>query len=271
MVARPQPSLPVWFMTEQISDPSLANYQLRLPAYQGPLDVLLRLIERSQLAIADVSLVAVTDQFLQFAATLEAAPPAVIADFAAVGARLTVLKSRSLLPRATVEIEEPEQSDLTHQLREYRQIRELARHLGTLHQRGLQAHGAVPGAVNRPQPTRMVRLLPHEAPSLTRALRRRISTMTKPRRLVAQRRTISLRDLVSRLATMVTSDKRLAFSQYTVGLTTRTEVATAFLAVLVLVRRGQVEAAQQELFGDIALHEGTGAGEPGGSVDTFLD
>ena len=48
------------------AEPTLSNYQLRLPTYEGPLDVLLRLIERSQLAIEDVSLVTVTDQFLAF-------------------------------------------------------------------------------------------------------------------------------------------------------------------------------------------------------------
>src|SRR5690349_9456548 len=98
------------------SAPTLANYQLRLPAFEGPLDVLLRLIERSQLAIEDVSLVAVTTQFLDHVASLASAPSHIVADFAAVGARLTVLKSRSLLPRPPLDTEEPEQSDLTHQL-----------------------------------------------------------------------------------------------------------------------------------------------------------
>jgi segregation and condensation protein A len=258
-------------MADRAIDPTLANYQLRLPAYEGPLDVLLRLIERSQLAIADVSLVTVTDQFLQFAAGMEAAPPTVIAEFAAVGARLTVLKSRSLLPRPVAETEEPEQSDLTHQLREYKQIKDLARHLGNLHQRGMQAHGAMSGAVARPQQSRVVRLLPHEAPSLARALRRRISTMTKPQTLIAQRRVISLRDLVSRLADMVLPYRRLPFSQYTADLRTRTEVATAFLAVLVLVRRGQVEAAQTDLFGEIGLHKGGVGADEANSIEEFVN
>jgi segregation and condensation protein A len=258
-------------MTDRTIDPTLANYQLRLPAYEGPLDVLLRLIERSQLAIADVSLVAVTDQFLLFAAGMEAAPPTVIAEFAAVGARLTVLKSRSLLPRPVADTEEPEQSDLTHQLREYKQIKDLARHLGDLHQRGMQAHGAMSGAIARPQQARVVRLLPHEAPSLVRALRRRISTMTRPQTLIAQRRVISLRDLVSRLADMVLPDRRLAFSQYTADLRTRTEVATAFLAVLVLVRRGHVEASQENLFGEIALQKGGDDSDAGNAGEEFLN
>ncbi|MDF3042407.1 MAG: chromosome segregation and condensation protein ScpA, partial [Thermomicrobiales bacterium] len=59
----------------------LANYQLHLPGYEGPFDVLLRLIERNQLEIADVSLVAVTSQFLDHIAGMSASPPEVIASF----------------------------------------------------------------------------------------------------------------------------------------------------------------------------------------------
>ena len=244
-------------MADRSSDPSLSNYQLRLPAYEGPLDVLLRLIEKSQLAIEDVSLVAVTDQFLAFVASMEAAPPAVVAEFAAVGARLTVLKSRALLPRPVADPEEPEHSDLTHQLREYKRIRDLAMYLGELHGEGRPAIGAARGAIMRPQQVRHMRLLPHEPPALVRALRRRISTLARPPQVIVQRRAISLRDLVGRLAGLVSPHKWITFREYTHDLRTRTEVATAFLAVLVLVRRGQVNAAQDALFAEISLQQGS--------------
>jgi segregation and condensation protein A len=237
--------------------PILANYQLRLPAYEGPLDVLLRLIERSQLAIEDVSLVAVTDQFLAFVATLELAPPSIVAEFAAVGARLTVLKSRSLLPRPVVEDEEPDQSDLTHQLREYKRIKDLAKHLGDLHAAGRVAHGpALNGAIARPAETRLARLASHDPASLARSLRRRLSVIPKTPQFIKQRRVVSLRDLVARVADLVSRSGPVRFSQVVAEYRTRTEVATAFLAVLVLVRRQSVGAMQGDLFGDIALVPG---------------
>lgn len=243
-------------MVDQTAEATLSNYQLRLPAYEGPLDVLLRLIERSQLAIEDVSLVSVTDQFLAFVAGMEEAPPAVIADFAAVGARLTVLKSRSLLPRPVVEAEEFEQSDLTHQLREYKQIRDLAKLLATIHAEGHHSYGSTTGAIARPTAARTVRLQPHESVSLVRALRRRISILVRPQQLIVRRKVVSLRDLVERLAGYLSPNTVIPFSQFTADLRTRTEVATAFLAVLVLVRRGQVNANQGELFADISLETG---------------
>jgi segregation and condensation protein A len=246
-------------MDERINgqEPTLSNYQLRLPAYEGPLDVLLRLIERSQLAIEDVSLVAVTGQFLQFVAAMDDAPPAAIANFAAVGARLTVLKSRSLLPRPAPDPEEPEQSDLTHQLREYKRIKDLALHLAGVHAEGRPAHGAaLNGAISRPGPGRVSRLVQHDARQLVRALRRRLTIIPRPAELIRQRRVVSLREVVERVAHMVESMRSVQFSQVVESYRTRTEVATAFLAVLVLIRRGDVDAAQGDLFSDIALGPG---------------
>lgn len=239
-------------------EPMLANYQLRLPSYEGPLDVLLRLIERSQLDIEDVSLVAVTNQFLSFVASLESAPSSVIAEFAAVGARLTVLKSRSLLPKPVAETEEPEQSDLTYRLREYKRVKDLARHLGTLHARGMNAFGAASsGAISRPQSGKPSRLGPHDAASLVKSLRRRLTIIPRQPEFIRQRRVISLRDLVARVADQVRRSGDVRFSHIVAGYRTRTEVATAFLAVLVLVRRQAVDAGQGDLFGDIRLCPGS--------------
>jgi segregation and condensation protein A len=91
------------------------GYQLRLPAFEGPFDVLLRLVERSHVVITDVSLIEVTSQFLAYVAELDQQDAELIAEFSSVGSRLVVLKSRSLLPRPP--IEETEQvSDLAREL-----------------------------------------------------------------------------------------------------------------------------------------------------------
>lgn len=255
------------------AEPTLSNYQLRLPTYEGPLDVLLRLIERSQLDIEDVSLVAVTDQFFAFIETLESAPPFVIAEFAAVGARLTVLKSRSLLPRPIVETEEPEQSDLTHQLREYKRVKELAGHLAALHAAGGVAHApAINGAITMPVAGKPTRIVQYDASVLVRSLRRRLTVIPRAPQFIRQRRVVSLRDLVTRLTAFVQGSGSLRFSQVVIDYRTRTEVATAFLAMLILVRRQSIDVVQADLFGDIAISPGTTSGtlDPSFEHDEFL-
>lgn len=255
--------------------PILSGYQLRLPSYEGPLDVLLRLIERSQLAIEDVSLVAVTDQFLAFIDDLVDAPPEIVADFTAVGARLTVLKSRSLLPRPAAVEEELEPSDLTVQLREYKRIKDVARQLGDVHAAGRHAYTSVSrGAIVSPPSIQAARLALHEPELLARALRRRLGVVPKAAQFIRQRRTISLRQVVVRISDLVERARIVRFSSVVSDYRSRTDVATAFLAVLILIRRQSVDASQAGLFGDISLKSTpqpeTPARSNGASNDEFV-
>src|ERR671921_2166189 len=109
---------------------TLDGYQLRLTSFEGPLDVLLRLIERDQLAISEISLLAVFDQFLAHLDTLEADAPDAIAEFVLVAGRLSVLKSRALLPRPAKPFEVFDEIDLVHQLEAYRAVKAAAELLG---------------------------------------------------------------------------------------------------------------------------------------------
>lgn len=238
---------------------SLANYQLRLPDFEGPLDLLLRLIERSQLAIADVSLVAVTDQFLERVAAMRDAgttPDETIAEFAAVGTRLTLLKSRSLLPRPPkAEDEEPLQGDLAAELAQYKQMKTAALHLGEIHAAGnaifppsARIAVAIPAT-----PAQDIRLIPYEASVLLRSIRRRLTVTAKPIELIKQRKVVSIREMIDRVIdlTVRLSHRPVSFAAMTESYRQRSDVATAFLAVLVLVRRNALEAEQDSLFGDI--------------------
>src|SRR5258707_8482211 len=74
-------------------------YTVHLPGFDGPLELLLHLIERNQLEITTISLVAVTDQFVAYLRTWDEPPLPRLAEFVAMAARLLLIKSRSLLPR----------------------------------------------------------------------------------------------------------------------------------------------------------------------------
>ncbi|HYI25884.1 MAG TPA: ScpA family protein [Thermomicrobiales bacterium] len=240
------------------SAPSLSGYQLRLPAFEGPLDVLLRLIERNRLPIEDVSLVTVSEQFLDHVRAMEEAPPAVIAEFAAIGARLTVLKSRSLLPRPTQDDEEPEQSDLTMRLREYQQVKLLASRLDKMHQQGWVAHAPATGSVLIPGSTALPPLAGYDVQVLVRSLRRRLSAVPRPATFIRQRRVVSIREAIDRIAGMVGRGSAVPFGEIVAPMRLRTDVATTFLAVLVMIRRGSVVARQDDLFGEVRIEAGPG-------------
>lgn len=235
---------------------TLSNYQLRLPDFEGPLDVLLRLIERSQLTITDVSLVTVTGQFLSVLAEMrEHTPPETVAEFATIGTRLTLLKSRSLLPRPPKPDEEgSSQSDLTAELNEYKRMKEIAQQLGARYASGLslftpeaRLHVPVPVA------PKSAPLVPYEANILLRSIRRRLTVVPKPVQMLRQRRIVSIHDMIARVVELTSRLTPVSFSSMTAEYRSRTDVATAFLAVLVLVRRQSLQATQGAIFDDIHL------------------
>lgn len=235
---------------------TLVNYQTRLPSFEGPLDLLLRLIERQKLDITEVSLVAVTDQFLRFVSEMDDAPVSVIAEFTAVGTRLTVLKSRSLLPRPPAREEEiePEPDDLVEQLRAYKRLKEVAVELGQRREADLVSythHGT--GPIMKRHDVRPPRLASYEPTVLVRAIRRRLSTIPNTVQTIRQRRIISIREMTDRVLTLLGSLSVVRFSQVVDGYQTRSETATAFLATLVLIRRRSIDATQGDLFSEIML------------------
>lgn len=239
-------------MSATVGDPTaLSGYQLRLPGFEGPLDVLLRLIERDQLAVTDVSLVAVTDQFLAHLAGLADVPPATVAEFAAVGGRLVLLKSRSLLPRPAAVEDPAEPEDLVRQLAEYRAVREAAGLLAAADRRadGAFARGEGVARPSSPPP----RLAIHQATSLARALRRRLTAVRDPGETVAARRVVTLREMSERLLLALPGRGALPFGRFRADCRDRQETLVAFLAVLVLVRRREIAAEQSGLFGEITL------------------
>jgi segregation and condensation protein A len=103
-----------------------AAYPVRLPGFEGPLELLLQLIEKEELDISTVSLVAVTDQYVQSIEQLTNREPGELADFLVVASKLLYIKSRALLPKPqpTAEDEEEDPGDtLLKQLLEYRQFK----------------------------------------------------------------------------------------------------------------------------------------------------
>lgn len=237
--------------------PALSNYQTRLPGFEGPLDVLLRLIERHQLVITDVSLVQVTDQFFSFIEEMSEAPPEVIAEFTSVGTRLTLLKSRSLLPRPPIINDEDDQDpgDLVRQLRAYQRLKEVARHLEERRDSGFASFApCAEGPIAHPGPLAPTRLAHYDPSVLIRSLRRRLSTVPQQAmQTIRQRRIVSMREMLDRIMGLAVTAPSFHFSKIVENAETRSEASTAFLAILIMVRHRSLNATQDGLFGDIKL------------------
>ena len=116
-------------------------YRVRLPVFDGPLDLLLNLIEREELDITKIALALVADQYLAYLKQIEEAHPDNLADFLVVAAKLVLIKSEALLPRPNRPSSESELDvgkDLAEQLRLYKLFKGAANRLGQRQEQGLR-------------------------------------------------------------------------------------------------------------------------------------
>lgn len=250
-------------MTENRFIPTLANYQLHLPSFEGPLDVLLGLIERERLEISDLSLVAVTDGFLTYIAGLDDSPPVLLAEFAGVAARLLVLKSRALLPRPDVVEAEPDVDDLAQQLREYQRARRAAE---SFRERELSGQRTFvrPPVTDLPPPK--IVLVPPPIGHLRRALLRTLARVRVEPEVAALRRVVTIGEMLDRLRRRLGSVRHRARFHEIVGSDDRDETVVGFIALLALWRRGEVTVEQEGLFSDIHIMPTPGATVAGGDA-----
>src|SRR6266566_2887465 len=128
-----------------------AHYVVHLPFFEGPLDLLVHLIEKRQMEITTISLVAVTDQYLAYLQQWQepdSLPLANMAAFISVAARLLYIKSQSLLPNISKEEMTNEMAnaavmaeELRAHLLEYKLAKEIAGYLRLLEESVLQTYG----------------------------------------------------------------------------------------------------------------------------------
>ncbi len=236
-------------------------YACNIPGFAGPLDVLLRLIEREELDITAISLTLVAEQFVAYIQAQPDRDPALLAEFAAVASRLLLLKTRNLLPRApeaaaTGTDESADEDDLVRQLREYRSIKGAAAGLGererawarTFAPLGPPSH-ATAGAVPE------ITIAPAGPFDLLRAVHRRLARQPAAPRVLALVPRIGIGEMAARILERLRAWPRgeVRLGRLAREAQSRVEVVTTFMAILELVRRRRAEAVQEEPFADIVV------------------
>ncbi len=224
--------------------------QLRLDCFEGPLELLLRLIEQRRLPITDVSLTAVADQYLAQIRALPELDADLLADFLAIGGKLLVLKSRALLLTDTPDPAEEEDSasDLAARLETYRVFRAAAESLQKLEERGLRAYPTVRDAAASLAAAPLAPIAPEALLAVWRQLRTRREPELAPLPVVVRASVDEKRRLILDL---LKTRQCVSFGELA-GVTVD-EVVASFLAVLELSRRRLVAVQQSAAFGDILL------------------
>lgn len=232
------------------------SYRVRLAVFEGPLDLLLHLIEREELDITRVSLARVTDQYLEYLSALEELQVDDLADFVVVAARLLVIKSQALLPRPptpTYQEEEDPGATLIQQLRMYKQFKEAARQLQERQSQGQRSYVRL-----APQPyikPGIEHLEPVPLEALLAAARRamKMRAPTPPVDSVVPPFTITVDDQIDLIRQTLSQQSQISFTELLTNAYTRQEIAVTLLAVLELIKQLEIQARQERMFGEIVI------------------
>ncbi|MBI5305948.1 MAG: segregation/condensation protein A [Chloroflexi bacterium] len=234
-------------------------HSFRLPEFEGPLDLLLQLIERNEMDITRVSLAAVTDQFLDIISAPGAVELSQLADYLVIAAKLILTKSRLLLPQpeadAPVAEEDPGEA-LARQLREYKMFKQIAAHLREREQKGMRMFARL--APPPKLPPREWKIEGANADDLARALHRALKLRpAMPQGTLTVPLAVSIDERIHAILNMTADGTRVSFVRLLNDAATRVEVIVTFLAVLEMIKRRQINARQDGLFGEIVLERRT--------------
>lgn len=242
-------------MAVEYSQTDAGQYQVATPVYQGPLDLLLQLIERAELDITKLSLAHVTDQYIAYIEQLPELSAEEVSGFLVIAAKLIQIKSESLLPRAPTRDsgEEDPGEELARQLRLYRQFKRIAKSLDDyqkLDNRTYTSLAPVPELEGKLQLTGIdksdlvaayfdvITRKPEEPASLDTAI-------APPK--------VTIRQKVKLVTDQLRQFGRSSFRKIIGRRSTREEIGVTFLALLELIKLHFVEVSQEGLFADIEI------------------
>ena len=234
---------------------SESTYQVALPVFEGPLDLLLHLIEREELDITQVSLAQITNQYLEYLGQLSERDPDNLADFLVVAAKLLLIKSRVLLPQPPASLRSEDEDvgqDLIQQLIEYKRFKEAAHWLKELDAQGKRTYIRLAGV---PTLDRVIDLGEVTLDDLLAAVRDVLAI--KPPDLSVNGTvapvTITIAEQMDLIERKTSHGRSISFRKLLERATTRMEVIVTLLALLEMVKQLRVAMRQDGQFGEIEI------------------
>lgn len=231
------------------------NYTVHTSVYEGPLDLLLDLIERAELDITSVSLASVTDQYLAYINSLEQPNADEISAFLVIAAKLLQIKSEALLPRppARATSEEDVGQALVDQLKLYKRFKEIGGWMNARQQTNLQTFLRVaPPPKVEPKLDLSNLTLEKLVASAEEAFAKERNK--RPLGVIIAAPRVTIREKIDQIAKMMKEVERASFHALLNPGASRLEIVVTFLAMLELVKRYRIHAHQEDLFSEIEIN-----------------
>lgn len=230
------------------------SYKVATPVFQGPLDLLLHLIERAELDITKLAIAQVTDQYLHHLENLPEHSAEEISAFLLIAAKLLQIKSEALLPHPITRLEGEEDlgEALARQLLEYKRFKMIAELLGEYDKIGFHTYLRLAPLPVIEAKADLSEITVNDLADIARAVfadydsRPELKTVVTPS-------LVTIRDKIRLISQMLRKRGHASFHALLSGSHSRLDIVVTFLAILELIRRYMVDARQDQLFGEIEI------------------
>ncbi len=225
----------------------------KVKQFEGPLDLLLNLIEDRQLDITQIAIAEVTEQFLQYIKQLQSIDPTVLADYLSIAAKLLVIKSKAILPTLEIETEEEDAGyDLESRLLLYKQFKEAAKYFKTLDNHRKQSFLRTVTFEQRvnfyPDPIITPDVL-HKAVLVILNGLKELDSLPKAKLKEA----VSIQEKIDQLRNHLEAQVETKLSELLKTAKNKSEIIITFLALLELIKQKVLTVNQEMMFADINI------------------
>lgn len=244
------------------------DINFKLESFEGPMDLLLSLIEKNKIDIYDIPIALLADQYMEYIKLMEAEKMENMSEFIVMATKLLRIKSRMLLPKDEEDDEEEgdPREELVSRLIEYRLFKELASKLSEQQDNaGTRYFGkgdnAMLDRVRKDVPIRLDEILKDVTGELLDTtytdLMRRAEVKPNRAKTVAKTvyiETFKIEEKMEYIQNLLQINSSVAFKKMFRPNSTRTEIVVTFMAMLELVKNAGIRAIQEEAFGEIMIY-----------------
>ena len=246
----------------------IEDIDFKLEKFEGPLDLLLQLIEKNKFDIFDIPIVEITEQYLQYVESMQREDIDLMSDFLVMAATLISIKSKMLLPKEeeAEEDEEDPRAELVRRLLEYKvykyasyELKDMGISSGTTIYKG----ASIPEDVKKyKEPVDTAKLVEESDVTIIRLhdifetlLKREINRVDPVRSKFGTitREEIRLEDRMTEIAAEVKGLESINFKTIIGSHRTKINIIVSFLAILELLKIGKIAIRQESQFGDILI------------------
>ncbi len=227
-------------------------HKISLEKFEGPLDLLLQLIEKNKLKITEISLADITDQYLEYIENIDDLASEEVADFLLIASKLIYIKSKDLLPDTSLD---DDGISLEDQLKIYRQYYDASKYINTLflnkkkYSYTKKLNYKVYQLEKFVAPKKISSSLLH---SIFKDIIGKIEKVVNiPKIAIAK--AVSIKEKIKHIQDIIKKSKNINFNNI-LNNKDRTEILVSFLAMLELVKQKEIAVSQDKMFGDLNIY-----------------